>query len=236
MELVKDKVIVVIGATGGMGKVLSDKLAEQGAKLVLSSTKEEELGRLCGRLEKTYGTTAVGMVLDAVKEEQVETFMGKAGERFGAIDALINLAGVSIPGKIAETSEETYDLMMDVNVKSFYLVSKYLVKYAAKDAHIINIGSMAGRRVNGNAPLYCVAKSAVNTLAQGLALQLASQGIHVTTLNPGGADTPFWGNRRVSREKMLLPQDIVDVILFVLNCNPRISIHSIDFESMQMIG
>lgn len=236
METMKNKAAVVIGATGGMGKVLSVKLAEQGARLVLSSTREEELKKLCAELEKTYGTVVMGMVLDATKEEQVQTFMERAGAQFGQIDALINLAGISIPGKIAETDEKTYDLMMDINVKGFYLVSKYLVKYAAKDTRIINIGSMAGRRVNGNAPLYCVAKSAVNTLAQGLALQLSSQGIHITTLNPGGADTPFWGSRQVAREKMLQPQDIADVILFVLTCNSRIAIHSIDFESMQMIG
>ena len=58
----------------------------------------------------------------------------------------------------------------------------------------------------------------------------------MTTLNPGGADTPFWGDRPVKREKLLQAQDVVDVILFVLNSNPRMVIHSVDFESIQMIG
>ena len=73
-------------------------------------------------------------------------------------------------------------------------------------------------------------------LSQGLSLQLAEKGIHVTALNPGGADTPFWGDRPVKREKLLQAQDVVDVILFVLDSNPRMVIHSVDFESIQMIG
>ena len=162
--------------------------------------------------------------------------MEKAGEAYGRIDALVNLAGLSIPSKIVETEESVYDLMMDVNVKGVYLMSKYFAQYAADDARMINIGSMAARRTNANAPLYCMAKSAVNVLSEGLSLQLAAKGIHVTTLNPGGADTPFWGDRPVKREKLLQAQDIVDVILFVLNSNSRVVIHSVDFESIQMIG
>ena len=169
-------------------------------------------------------------------EEQVRDFVEQAGKTFGKVDALINLAGLSIPGKIAETEESVYDQMMDVNVKGIYFMAKYFSKFAGEDARIINLGSMAARRINANAPLYCMAKSAVNVFSQGLSLQLAKEGIHVTTLNPGGADTPFWGDRPVKREKLLQAQDVVDVILFVLNSNPRMVIHSVDFESIQMIG
>ena len=80
-----------------------------------------------------------------------------------------------------------------------------------------------------------MAKTAVNILSQGLSLQLAEKKIRVTTLNPGGVDTPFWGDRPVKRDKLMLPQDVVDTILFVLDTNPRVAIHSIDFESMEML-
>lgn len=233
--MLKEKIVLITGATGGMGKVLCKELAAQGAKLALSSTRETELVTLCDELKRTYRADIIGAVVDVTQETQVEKFVNKVATEFGKIDAVINLAGVSIPGKIAETEEETYNLMMDVNVKSVYFVAKYFVKYAAKNARMINIGSMAARRTNGNAPFYCVAKSAVNTLSQGLAMQLSSQGIHVTTLNPGGTDTPFWGERQVPRENMLQPEDIVDVVLFVLNCNPRVAIHCVDFESIYMM-
>lgn len=234
--MLKDKVIMITGATGGMGQVLCEELAKQGAKLVLSSRNEEALKAQCENLKENYQAAVMGCALDVTSEEQVKDFVEKAGGMFGKADALINLAGLSIPGKIAETEENVYDLMMDVNVKGVYLMSKYFSQYAAEDARIINIGSMAARRTNANAPLYCMAKSALNVLSQGLSLQLAEKGIHVTTLNPGGADTPFWGDRPVKREKLLQAQDVVDVILFVLSSNPRVVFHSIDFESIQMIG
>lgn len=234
--MLKDKVIMITGATGGMGRVLCECLAQQGACLAMTSTHEKELKELRVGLKEKYGIHAFGMVTDITDEEQVKSFADKAGAEFGSVHALVNLAGLSIPGSIADTQESVYDMMMDVNVKGIYLMSKYFVKYAAQEARLINIGSMAARRTNGNAPLYCMAKAAVNVLSQGLSLQLAQKDIRVTTLNPGGADTPFWGDRPVKREKMLQAQDVVDVILFVLTSNPRIAFHSIDFESIHMIG
>lgn len=234
--MLKDKVIMITGATGGMGRALCESLARQGACLAMASTHGKELEELGGELTEKYGIQAFRMVTDVTDEEQVKSFVEKAGEQFGSIHALVNLAGLSIPGRIAETLEYDYDRMMDVNVKGIYLMAKYFVKYAAQEARMINLGSMAARRTNGNAPLYCMAKAAVNVLSQGLSLQLAQKDIRVTTLNPGGADTPFWGDRPVKREKMLQAQDVVDVILFVLTSNPRIAFHSIDFESFYMIG
>ena len=234
--MLEGKVIMITGAAGGMGQGLCEELAKQGAKLILASRKEEAVEALCGRLRREYQATVTGSALDVASEEQVRDFVEQAGKTFGKVDALINLAGLSIPGKIAETEESVYDQMMDVNVKGIYFMAKYFSKFAGEYARIINLGSMAARRINANAPLYCMAKSAVNVFSQGLSLQLAKEGIHVTTLNPGGADTPFWGDRPVKREKLLQAQDVVDVILFVLNSNPRMVIHSVDFESIQMIG
>ena len=94
---------------------------------------------------------------------------------------------------------------------------------------------MAALRANGNAPLYCTAKAAVNMFGSGLQIQLAKQDIRVTTLNPGGADTPFWGNRKVAREKLLQAADVCDVMRFVLTSDPRIAFHELNFESFAMM-
>lgn len=232
--MLKGKVILITGATGGMGRVLCQQLAEQGANLALAGTNSEALCALRDELTKT-DCRVICAATDVTREDQVAAFVNQAVEAFGKLDALVNLAGLSITGKIQDTDESVYDRIMDINVKGTYLMCKHFVPFAADDARIINVGSMAARRTNGNAPLYCVAKSAVNTLSQGLALQVASHSIHVTTLNPGGADTPFWGDRPVKREKMLKAQDVVDVIQFVLDAHPRMAIHSIDFESIYMV-
>ena len=170
--------------------------------------------------------------VDITKEEEVQAFFAEAYQANGAFSALANLAGLSIPGKIPQTEVSAYDLMIDVNVKGTFLACKHFAAHAAESAIIVNIGSMAARNVNGNAPLYCTAKAAVNTLSQGLLLQLGSQNIRVTTVNPGGTDTGFWGDRPVDRTKLMQPGDVVDVLMFVLTSNPSMQIHDIYFESI----
>lgn len=235
MKRTENKVIVVAGATGGIGEQLCDDLARQGAKLALCGTNPEKVSALCARLRDNREADVYGACVDVTEEGQVTEFLKEAENRYGTPDALINLAGLSIPGKIEKTEESVYDILMDVNVKGTFLMAKHFAEHAQAGAQIINLGSMAARRVNGGAPLYCMAKTAVNILSQGLSLQLAEKKIRVTTLNPGGVDTPFWGDRPVKRDKLMLPQDVVDTILFVLDTNPRVAIHSIDFESMEML-
>lgn len=234
MELRK-RAIVITGATGGMGQDLCRALAGEGARLAVCGGQKEKVALLQQNLEKEFQAEVYGDSVDVTKEEQVEKFLKEAYRRFGVLHALINLAGLSIPGQIMDTDEEVYDKLMDVNVKGIFLMSKHFVTYTGEGAQVINMGSMAGRRVNANAPLYCMAKVAVNTMSQGMAMQLAERKIRVTTLNPGGVDTPFWGDRPVKREKLLQPQDITNMVLFVLETDPRVAIHSIDFESVQMV-
>ena len=234
MELRK-RAIVITGATGGMGQDLCRALAGEGARLAVCGGQKEKVALLQQNLEKEFQAEVYGDSVDVTKEEQVEKFLKEAYRRFGVLHVLINLAGLSIPGQIMDTDEEVYDKLMDVNVKGIFLMSKHFVTYTGEGAQVINMGSMAGRRVNANAPLYWMAKAAVNTMSQGMAMQLAERKIRVTTLNPGGVDTPFWGDRPVKREKLLQPQDITNMVLFVLETDPRVAIHSIDFESVQMV-
>ena len=151
------------------------------------------------------------------------------------LDALFNLAGLSIPTQMETVSGEDFDKMLDVNVKGTLLASKHYARHCVETGGLIlNIGSMAARRANGNAPLYCTAKSAVNMLSAGMQLQLGGKDIRVTTLNPGGADTPFWGTRKVDRGTLMQADDVVDVMLFVLD-HPRMVFYSLDFESAARI-
>ena len=182
MELRK-RAIVITGATGGMGQDLCRALAGEGARLAVCGGQKEKVALLQQNLEKEFQAEVYGDSVDVTKEEQVEKFLKEAYRRFGVLHVLINLAGLSIPGQIMDTDEEVYDKLMDVNVKGIFLMSKHFVTYTGEGAQVINMGSMAGRRVNANAPLYCMAKAAVNTMSQGMAMQLAERKIRVTTLN-----------------------------------------------------
>lgn len=223
------KHVIVTGASGGMGLLLCQQLAEQGAKLSICSkdaaglaAQTEELGKI---------TEVFAKVVDITKEDEVAVFFAEAFDKFGAFDAMANLAGLSIPCKIPEAEVNVYETIMDVNVKGTFLVGKYFAQNAAKPAIIVNIGSTAAKTANGNAPLYCTAKAAVNMLSQGMLIQMGPQDIRVTTINPGGTDTPFWGDRKVDKTKLMQAEDVVEIIMFALCSSPRVQIHDIYFES-----
>lgn len=228
---IANRVFVITGASGGMGSTISKMLAKEGARLALTSNDAAAMDAL----KQELPADAYTEILDITDEAQVAAFFGKVKALFDGADALLNLAGLSIPAQIPEMAEKDYDLTMDVNLKSAFLASKHFAAMARPNAQIINIGSMAALRANGNAPLYCTAKAAVNMFGSGLQIQLAKQDIRVTTLNPGGADTPFWGNRKVAREKLLQAADVCDVMRFVLTSDPRIAFHELNFESFAMM-
>ncbi|MBQ8230739.1 MAG: SDR family oxidoreductase [Lachnospiraceae bacterium] len=223
------KNVIVTGASGGMGLILCKKLAEQGAKLSLCSNDEKALTAQAEELGKV--TQVFAKAVDITNEEEVAAFFAEAYEKNGEFHAMANLAGLSIPSKIPETDVNVYETIMDVNVKGTFLAGKYFAKNAAKPAIIVNIGSTAAKTANANAPLYCTAKAAVNMLSQGMLLQMGSQDIRVTTINPGGTDTPFWGTRTVDKSKLMQAEDVVEIILFALTSSPRVQIHDIYFES-----
>ena len=227
----KDKCYVVTGASGGMGTVLCTRLAEKGAKLAICSNDSDALFSLKEKIKKDYGREVFASALDITDETQVENFFTEAKAFLGKFDGLVNLAGVSIPAKIEEMAEKSYDTTIDVNLKGTFLACKKYLPLAGVGSVIVNLGSMAARRANGNAPLYCTAKAAVNMFSQGLAIQAAARDVRVTVLNPGGADTGFWGDRPVNRAKFMQPSEVVDVIEFVLSLPASVAVHSIDFES-----
>jgi len=223
------KNVIVTGASGGMGVILCRRLAEQGARLSLCSNDESGLTALAEELKQV--TDVYAKAVDITNEQEVQEFFAESYEKFGEYAAMANLAGLSIPCKIPAADVDVYNTIMDVNVKGSFLAGKHFAQHAADPAIIVNIGSMAARNANGNAPLYCTAKAAVNMLSQGMLLQMGPQNIRVTTVNPGGADTPFWGTRTVDKSKLMQAEDVVDIIFFVLTSNPSVQIHDIYFES-----
>ena len=231
MKNLTGKVAVITGAGGGMGCEIAKLLADAGVKLALLSNDTASLDALASTLRGEFITLAC----DVRDEAAVGTAFAETVRVLGKPDILLNLAGLSIPAKIWEMDEASYDLSIDVNVKGTFLCSKHFANCCAEDAQIINIGSMAAKRANPNAPLYCTAKAAVNMLSAAMQMQFKDRGIRVTTLNPGGADTGFWGDRPVKREKLLKASDVAEVMLFVLTRESRVAFSEINFESFLML-
>ncbi|MCE5303402.1 MAG: SDR family oxidoreductase [Planctomycetaceae bacterium] len=225
---------VITGAAGGMGRAIAPRLAAEGASLTLADRDPAMLERLKEDL-KPYAAQLLTQVADVTDESSVHSMFEAAKAKFGGVDVLLNLAGLSIAGQIAEMPVEEYDRIIDVNLKATFLCSKHFLQIADPQHNglIVNIASVAAKQANANAPMYCTAKAAVAMFSEGLALHAKQKNVRVTTLMPGATDTPFWGNRKVPREKFMQVDDVIAAIQFVLSLPPHVVVHELVFESFE---
>ena len=176
-----------------------------------------------------------GAVVDVTDDAQVRDYMQAVYDRFGRVDILINFAGLSITRKLEDFTAEDYDTVMNVNVKGMVFSTKAFVALTdpAAGALVINIGSMAAKRANANAPHYSAAKAAVNMFTDGLAQQLKGKNIRFTVLNPGPTDTTFFEGRipPEKRGDFMRAGDIAEVLEFIMTRDARINFHELSFDS-----
>ena len=229
MNRIKDQIVFLTGATGGIGEATAVQLCEAGAKLAISGRNAEKLEALQAKLP---GETFVAAA-DVTDESQVAQAIAKAGEHFGHLDSLINMPGLSIPGPLVELAVEDFQRMFDVNVKSMFLCSKHFLKQvdAERGGLIVNISSVAGKSANPNAPVYCMGKAAMNMLSDGFSLQCKQANVRVSLLSPGAVSTVgFWGDRKVPHEKFLKPADVAEVIAFTLGLPAHVLVQDVVFQ------
>jgi NAD(P)-dependent dehydrogenase (short-subunit alcohol dehydrogenase family) len=192
----KDKVIVITGASSGIGEQLAEVVAARGAKgVVLAARREGELGAVASRI----GATALPVATDVTRREDIERLRDRALERFGQIDVWVSNAGRGISRSVTQLSDADFDDMMTTNVKSvLYGVQAVIPHFRARQrGHLITVSSMLGRI--SMAPIrsaYSAAKAAVNSLMTSLRLELKPEfpEIHVSTVMPGVVATPFGAN------------------------------------------
>lgn len=234
MRRLEGLTIVMMGATGGMGTATALQLAKPGVNLAFSSSRQERVDNLKEKLSET-GASVFGKVVDVTDEPQIQAFMKEVYEKYGHVDVLMNFAGLSITAKLNDFTVEQYNTVMDVNVKGMLFSTKAFASYTdpERGALVINIGSMAAKRANPNAPHYSAAKAAVNMFTDGLAQQLKAQNIRFTVLNPGPTDTTFFEGRIPPEKRMdfMRASDIAEVIEFIVTREPRINFHDISFDS-----
>lgn len=192
----KDKVIVITGASSGIGEQLAEVVAARGARgIVLAARKTSELAAVAARL----GGNALAVVTDVTRRGEVERLRDQALERFGQIDVWVGNAGRGITRSVTQLTDEDLDDMMAINVKSVvYGIQAVLPHFRdRKRGHLITVSSMLGRIPM--APLrsaYNAAKAAVTSLSTSLRLELRSElpEVHVTTVFPGIVATSFGAN------------------------------------------
>ncbi len=236
MTKLKEKNIVIMGAGGGFGRAVAEKLASQGASLALGDLNAEALEAVASAARTAGASKVAAATVNVTEEASVAAFFKTVGQELGGADILLYLPGLSIASPVTDMAESDYDKIIDVNLKGLFFAAKYFVPITTPDRNplLSFISSQAATRANPNAPVYCAAKAAVSMFGQGLALQLMQKNIRVTAFKPGPVDTRgFWGDRPVPREKFMQVGDVASVIEFALSLPEHVVMHEVSFESFE---
>ena len=180
----QDRVVIVTGASSGIGRATALLFAKNGAKVVAVGRNEKELLGL----GKEAGKDAVikPHLADVMELSQLDRIVTETIDTYKQIDVLVNSAGIIKNGSIENTTLDDWDKMMHINVRSVFLLIQKCVPYLAETrGNVVNVSSVTGTRAFPNVLAYCVSKAAVDQLTRCAALELAAQRIRVNAVNPG---------------------------------------------------
>ncbi|MFI5251518.1 MAG: glucose 1-dehydrogenase [Bacteroidota bacterium] len=183
MNEFKNKVMIVTGASSGIGKATALLAAKRGANVVIVARREKELRNVAGYISPNNVEIVPA---DVTQEPDRQNIVNSAIDRFGGIDILINAAGIIGNGTLENTSLEQWDYMMDVNLRSlFRLTQLCLPRIIERKGNIVNVSSVTGVRSFPNVMAYCVSKAGVDQLTHCAALELGPKGVRVNAIDPG---------------------------------------------------
>ena len=246
MSMLADKVAIVTGASSGIGAATALELARRNMKVVLAARRTDRVEALAGKIVEGRGH-ALHVTCDVTDRGQVEAMVATTLDAFGRVDVLINNAGTMPLSPMAKCRVEDWDRTIDVNLKgALYAIGAVLpAMLEAGRGHIVNIGSVAGRRVFAGAAVYCATKFALHAISDALRMELAERAatdgntIRVTIIAPGVVDTelrnsitdeqtrkavePYYNSIR----EELHSEDVAAAIVTALEAPPHVGINEI---------
>ncbi|HEY1039059.1 MAG TPA: SDR family oxidoreductase [Bacteroidia bacterium] len=187
-------VVLVTGATSGIGKATAEIFAKHGNDVIITGRRKERLDAFKKELEEKYKVSVLTLCFDVTKRTEVQTAFSNIPETFSKVDILVNNAGLASGlSSIQEGDIEDWEKMINTNVKGLLYVTRTIAPgmIERKKGHIINIGSIAGKEVYANGNVYCASKHAVDALNKGMRIDMLQHGIKVTSINPGMIETEF---------------------------------------------
>jgi len=189
MFKLNNKNALITGATGGIGKAIAKALHLQGAKLILSGTNEEKLQKLCAEI----GANCQYLVCNLADHNEVENLFDKAEELVGQIDILVCNAGITKDNLILRMKNEDFDQVIDVNLKSTFILNRNAVKkmIRRKDGRVINIASVVGFTGNHGQANYVASKAGMVGMTKSIAMEVASRGVTLNCVAPGFIESPM---------------------------------------------
>ncbi|MEO8890767.1 MAG: SDR family oxidoreductase [Coleofasciculaceae cyanobacterium] len=237
---VKDYVVLITGASSGIGAACANIFAQAGAKLILAARRQEKLEQLAEQLGKDYDCESYLLPMDVCDLSQVQSALSNLPETWSNIDILINNAGLSRGlDKVQEASIQDWEEMIDTNIKGLLYMTRTILPgmIARGRGHIINIGSIAGHQTYPGGSVYCATKAAVKSISEGLKQDLLGTPVRVSSVDPGMVETDFSAVRfhgnteRASKVYQgvtpLTPDDVADVIFFCATRSPHVNINEV---------
>jgi NADP-dependent 3-hydroxy acid dehydrogenase YdfG len=238
---IKDKVVVITGASSGMGEAAAKHLAELGAVVVLGARRSERIEKLAKEIEGNGGK-ALAIATDVTKRDQVKKVVDSAVEKFGRVDVILNNAGIMPLSPMDRLNVDEWDQMVDVNIKGVLngiaAVLPHMKKQ--KSGHIINTASVAGHKIFGGSAVYSATKFAVRALSEGLRMEVKPYNIRTTIVSPGAVKTELLEHiseadvQQANKEYVgtvgLSPDAFANVVAFVIGQPEEMDINEIIFR------
>lgn len=226
MRSIKNKVVVITGASRGIGEAIARVFAAEQTRLVLSGRNKQRLEKVARSLQLP-GNQVVTVIADVTTSAGMRKIINTAYRKFDVIDIFVNNAGVGAKKNITDTTEKEYDLMMDTNLKSVFYCFKELLPRMRKQefGQIINISSLAGRMGVPGLAVYSASKAALNAFSESVAGEVRNDNIKVSVLSPGSTATDFASGLTGKRAKTaatahkLTAEEVAEATLFMAKQN-----------------
>jgi len=233
------KIILITGASSGLGKATAEKFAAEGWNLILTARRKEKLAVVVNDIEKKYGVKTLSLIFDVQDKKAVFEHLENLPKEWQAINVLLNNAGLALGrDPFEEANLEDWETMIDTNLKGLLYASKAVLPFIiAQKGHIINIGSTAGKEVYKDGNVYCATKHAVDAISKAQRIDLLQHQVKVTAIHPGAVETDFSlvrfkgdttkADAVYAGYTPLKAEDIADTIWYVANTPEHVCINDL---------
>lgn len=222
MEQLKDKVALITGGSSGIGLATAQALAKEGVHIAITGRNFEKLDQAIAMLDQ-YDVDTTVVVCDSQNTDDVTSCVEHVKETFGRIDILINNAGIMKLSSFLETTEDTFNEMMQTNVygpfRFMQAVAPIMIKQQQGD--IVNMSSMSAVNANANSSAYSATKFALSGMSDGFMREMRPHNIRTFLIHPSAVLTDLIGETTLATETMTHPEDIAEVIVSQLKLNRR---------------
>ena len=234
---VEGKIVLITGASSGIGVACAREFAAAGARLILAARRGRRLEELADELGTTFGTEILTSVVDVRERVAITRWIRELPTAWQAISILVNNAGLARGvAPVHEGVIDDWEEMIDTNLKGVLYITRAVLPgmVARGEGHVINIGSIAGHEVYPGGNVYCATKHAINGLSRAMGIDLLGTGVRVSSVDPGMVETEFSIVRYHGDEELaaavyegfepLHPADVADAVLFCATRPPHANV------------